>query len=71
MFKAQKGSKNIIKIVHVTSVVQPKCYEATRILFVRQVCAGQRAHGFHQNCITCVLKMNEGLMGLKNMRVSN
>ncbi len=23
MFKAQKGSKNIIKIVHVTSAVQP------------------------------------------------
>ncbi len=23
MFKAQKGSKDIIKIVHVTSVVQP------------------------------------------------
>ncbi len=34
MFKAQKGSKDIIKIVNVTSVVQPYCYEATRILFV-------------------------------------
>ncbi len=27
-FKAQKGSKDIIKIVHVTSVVQPYSYEA-------------------------------------------
>ncbi len=33
-FKAQKGSKDIIKIVHVTSVAQPQCYEATRILLV-------------------------------------
>ncbi len=32
--KAQKGSKDIVKIVQVTSVVQPYCYEATRILFV-------------------------------------
>ncbi len=32
--KAQKGSKDIVKIVHVTSVVQPSFYEATRILFV-------------------------------------
>ncbi len=34
IFKDQKGSKDIVKIVHVTSVVQPYCYEATRILFV-------------------------------------
>ncbi len=34
--KAQKRSKEIIKIVHVTSVVQPVFYEATRILFVRK-----------------------------------
>ncbi len=33
-FKAQKGSKGIIKIVHVTSVDHPQWYEATRILFV-------------------------------------
>ncbi len=33
MFKAQKGSKHIGKIVHVTSVVQPSFYEAMRILF--------------------------------------
>ncbi len=36
MFKAQKESKDIIKIVHVTSVVQPYLYEAMRILFVRK-----------------------------------
>ncbi len=36
MFKAQKGSNDIIKIVNVTSVVQPQFYEATRILFVRK-----------------------------------
>ncbi len=34
-FKGQKGSKDIIKIFHVTSVVQPYIFEATRILFVR------------------------------------
>ncbi len=38
MFKAQKGSKesDIIKIVHVASVDQPYCYEATRIHFVHK-----------------------------------
>ncbi len=34
MFKAQKGSNDIVKIVYVTSVVQPLFYEATRILCV-------------------------------------
>ncbi len=36
MFKAQKDSKDITKIVHVTSVVQPYFYKATRIFFVRK-----------------------------------
>ncbi len=36
MIKAQKHSKDIIKIIHVTSVVQPSFYEATRIPFVRK-----------------------------------
>ncbi len=36
MFKAQKESKDIIKIVHVTSAVQPYLYEAMRILFVHK-----------------------------------
>ncbi len=36
MFQVQKRSKDIGKIIHVTSVVQPKFYEATRILFVCQ-----------------------------------
>ncbi len=36
MFKVQKGSKDIVKIVHVTSVVQPSFYEATRILFLHK-----------------------------------
>ncbi len=35
-FKVQKGIKNIVKIVHVILVVQPQCYEATRILFVHR-----------------------------------
>ncbi len=35
-FKAQKGSKDIVKKVHVTSVDQPQFYEATRILFVHK-----------------------------------
>ncbi len=35
-FMAQKDSKDIDKIVHVTSVVQPKCYESTIIHFVRK-----------------------------------
>ncbi len=32
--KAQKSMKGIVKIVHLPSVVQSECYEATRILFV-------------------------------------
>ncbi len=36
MINAQKCSKDIGKIVHVTSGVQPLFYEATRILFVRK-----------------------------------
>ncbi len=35
-YQAQKGSKDIIKIVHVTSVVQPQFYEATIILCVQR-----------------------------------
>ncbi len=31
-FKVQKCTKNIDKIVHVTSVIQQEFYEATRIL---------------------------------------
>ncbi len=34
--KAQKSGKDIVKIVHVTSVVQPYIYEATRLLFVHK-----------------------------------
>ncbi len=35
-FKAQKRSKDIVKIVHVTSLVQPEFDETTRILFVHK-----------------------------------
>ncbi len=31
--KAQKRINDIVKIVHLPSVVQSECYEATRILF--------------------------------------
>ncbi len=34
--KAQKSMKDIVKIVHLPSVVQSDCYEAKRILFVRK-----------------------------------
>ncbi len=34
MFKAQEESKEIVKIVHVTSVIQPWFYEATRTRLV-------------------------------------
>ncbi len=34
MIEVHKRNKDIIKIVHVTSVVQPYFFEATRILFV-------------------------------------
>ncbi len=34
--KVQKRSKDIIKIIHVTSVVQPLFYEAPRIYFVHK-----------------------------------
>ncbi len=36
MINAQKRSKDIGKIVHVTSGVQPNFYKATRIIFVRK-----------------------------------
>ncbi len=32
-FMAQNGRKDVVKIVHVTSEVQPWCYKATRIIF--------------------------------------
>ncbi len=32
--KAQKSMKNIVKIVHLPSVVQSELYEATRIFFL-------------------------------------
>ncbi len=61
--KAQKGSKDIVKIVHVTSVVKPQFYEATRInkllnkviIFVI----------FIKNILICVPKMNECLTCLE------
>ncbi len=34
--KAQKRIKNLIRIVHLSSVVQPTRYETTRILFIPQ-----------------------------------
>ncbi len=34
--KAQKSMKDIVKIVHLPSVVQSEFYEATRILFVHK-----------------------------------
>ncbi len=34
MLKAEKGGKDIVKIVHVASVVQHSFHKATRILFV-------------------------------------
>ncbi len=32
---------------------------------------GQKALGFHKNILICVPKMNRGLMGLNDLRVSN
>ncbi len=34
--KAQKSMKDIVKIVHLPSVVQPQHYEDRRIIFVRK-----------------------------------
>ncbi len=61
--KAQKGSKHIVKIVHVTSVVKLQFYEATKInkllnkviIFVI----------FIKNILICVPKMNECLTCLE------
>ncbi len=36
MFKAQKGSKDVMKVVHVTLVVQLKFYEATRTFMFKE-----------------------------------
>ncbi len=54
MFNVQKCSKDIVKIVHATSVVQPSFYEATRTLSVHlqntnlNLCSGdeQKSYGF-------------------------
>ncbi len=35
-YKAQKCSKDVVKIVHLSSVVQHSFYAATRILLVRK-----------------------------------
>ncbi len=52
MFKAQKGSKDNDKIVHVTSVVHLQFYEAMRILFV---CKENKNTDFIQwFCLFCV-----------------
>ncbi len=45
MLKTQKGSKEIVKIVHVTSVLQPQFYKATRILLERK---NNKNNDFHQ-----------------------
>ncbi len=47
--KAQKSMKDIVKIVHLPSVVQSECYEATRILFVRKE---KKNYDFIQQFIT-------------------
>ncbi len=44
----QKGIKDIVKIVHVTSVVQPSFYEAMRIYFV---CEENKNNNFIQQFI--------------------
>ncbi len=50
-FKAQKGSNNINKIVHVKSVVQPQFYKATRLLFVHKE---NKNNNYIQQFILCV-----------------
>ncbi len=51
MLKAQKSSKNVIKIVHVTSVVQPLFYEATRIIFVCKECITLYLYYNNRGCL--------------------
>ncbi len=71
---AQKDSKDIVKIVHVTSVVQPSFYEATRITFCARgkqtdnvlSMKGQKALRLNQKHISIsVPKMKESLTGLE------
>ncbi len=47
-FKTQKGGKDIVKIVHVTSVVQHSFYEATIMLFL---CKENKNDNFNQQFI--------------------
>ncbi len=54
MFKAQKDSKDTVKIVHVTSVVQSQLYEATIILFV---CKENKNKDFIQQYIFYLLRI--------------
>ncbi len=41
------------------------CFWALNVSVVLPSMQGQKALGFHQKIIICVLKMNEGLMGLE------
>ncbi len=47
--KAQNSMKNIVKIVHLPSVVQSELYEATRIIFV---CKGNKYNNFIQQFVS-------------------
>ncbi len=47
--KAQKNMKNIVKIVHLPSVVQSELYEAKRILFV---CKENKNNDFFQQFVS-------------------
>ncbi len=65
--RPRKVSKDIGKIVHVTSVVQLQFYETLRILFVRKEHKNkdfiQQFLLFHVSLRR--MKMNEGLTGLE------
>ncbi len=53
-FTVQKGSKDIVKIVHVTSVVQPSFYEAARIIFVHKENKDKWLYSTLVISITCI-----------------
>ncbi len=60
MFKAQKGIKDIVKIVHVTSVVQSNFIQQF-LLFCVSVCAHSREYHNACGCIPLIANKVQGI----------
>ncbi len=58
-FKAQKGSDDIIKITHVTSVIQPQFYEPTRKIIM---CKENINNDFIQQFLQTLIRIHNSTM---------